>query len=752
MHIAVSLVLLVLLLPFHRASAVERLVIDAERDPDYLPYKVEIMENIPFSPTSMVIGHWKCVAKTGTGPSDPGLFVRVSNPPVTTDVSAQFNVREFPQTQSLRADFAIQMVISSFEATYDAEIDDILVVGGGNQSDSAFAFMLNESGSIRNKVFLASGTDRTGDGSWSGMVMLMLSADYDHDGTIEYFFWTNPQRDLTPRLLFCVDLESSRVEWSLPVASVVLRVLSLPYDAIEPGLLVVTAGPANGVQDDVFDDQYGYLTRIDTAGHIVWNHITSVFPRKADLWKGPTDDTFYLLHTRMFGTQNDDAVTCDTSLISIVDTDGEPVRTITCPSRVAAIWSADYDDDDTLEVFAISVLGAISIYDRQLNLIAQSNDVGIANIACILPSLGGEGPVFAMVRQSEVELYSKSFEKLAAVPIADHILPIEFDASGDVSGFVGFNQQTSIAGRITKRKWYDYIAIAYLDYQTYVLTALFAAFVGLVLISYYGRKTRRNLAIIRTQKIELEQAHRELREAQARIIEQEKFQQAKNIAGGFAHKIRNALFPARGIISNVQRQVGRGELKAHLKDADESLVLAIEMTSNISLYANLDSAFLPETVAVAATVGHVLDSRGGRIDRMQVAVHLEGSEDISVVINGKQFEMVLDNLIGNSLDAMKRTPEPSLTFSWHSEGDFVVVRCIDNGEGISPKDAARVFDMFFTTRPDSGTGIGLALAKKIVEMYEGAIVFSNGPGGGAVFELRLPQDKVTSMISTQSGR
>jgi len=62
----------------------------------------------------------------------------------------------------------------------------------------------------------------------------------------------------------------------------------------------------------------------------------------------------------------------------------------------------------------------------------------------------------------------------------------------------------------------------------------------------------------------------------------------------------------------------------------------------------------------------------------------------------------------------------------------------DNGPGIAPENQEQVFSLFFTTKPDSGTGLGLPIAKKIVESHGGRLSFSCGPQGGTRFTVSLP--------------
>jgi signal transduction histidine kinase len=72
-----------------------------------------------------------------------------------------------------------------------------------------------------------------------------------------------------------------------------------------------------------------------------------------------------------------------------------------------------------------------------------------------------------------------------------------------------------------------------------------------------------------------------------------------------------------------------------------------------------------------------------------------------------------------------------------SDGKSVIVSVIDFGQGIPAERLARVFDPFFTTK-EYGMGVGLAIARTIVEVHRGRIWAEHRPGGGAVFYVDLP--------------
>lgn len=103
-----------------------------------------------------------------------------------------------------------------------------------------------------------------------------------------------------------------------------------------------------------------------------------------------------------------------------------------------------------------------------------------------------------------------------------------------------------------------------------------------------------------------------------------------------------------------------------------------------------------------------------------------------------QLQQVLLNLTMNAIDAMKRIEGGrELKVSSKRDGSGEVVVCVsDTGVGL-PLEKDRIFDAFFTTKPQ-GTGMGLAVSRTIIESHGGSLAAVSNAGHGAVFYLRLP--------------
>jgi len=104
------------------------------------------------------------------------------------------------------------------------------------------------------------------------------------------------------------------------------------------------------------------------------------------------------------------------------------------------------------------------------------------------------------------------------------------------------------------------------------------------------------------------------------------------------------------------------------------------------------------------------------------------------------ISQVVSNLILNAQQALMERPLPRrIDIDGRRDGDRLVLRLADNGPGVSPEIAARIFDPYFTTKAAGvGTGIGLSISRSIIEAHGGELVLRDRPGGGAVFEVRLP--------------
>jgi len=107
--------------------------------------------------------------------------------------------------------------------------------------------------------------------------------------------------------------------------------------------------------------------------------------------------------------------------------------------------------------------------------------------------------------------------------------------------------------------------------------------------------------------------------------------------------------------------------------------------------------------------------------------------------NSGEISQVLLNLFINAGDAIGPR-EGTVRIRAKATGSGLDIAIEDNGPGIPPAAASKIFTPFYTTKP-AGTGLGLSLSRKIVEDHGGTLTFDTRPGIGTTFHVRLPAAK-----------
>jgi signal transduction histidine kinase len=134
------------------------------------------------------------------------------------------------------------------------------------------------------------------------------------------------------------------------------------------------------------------------------------------------------------------------------------------------------------------------------------------------------------------------------------------------------------------------------------------------------------------------------------------------------------------------------------------------------------------------------------LKKSRIKLVLDEIVPAQIRVDPQQIKQVLINLIQNAADSIgkngtvtlrARTDEKRLD---DRQMDVVILEVSDTGKGISPEAEKRLFDPFFTTK-DSGTGLGLPIAARIVEKHHGALQYQTQPDSGTTFGLILPLHK-----------
>jgi len=167
----------------------------------------------------------------------------------------------------------------------------------------------------------------------------------------------------------------------------------------------------------------------------------------------------------------------------------------------------------------------------------------------------------------------------------------------------------------------------------------------------------------------------------------------------------------------------------------ERLTQIIQRTGNRVLKQGRCIAVVDLTAlagAIPALLRHEIEEGGVRLQ-------IETPEPCLLRADAGELQQVLVNLVANAIDATSSTPAGArvIRLAVDQEGGFARARVTDSGPGVDEADMARIFDPFYTTKPD-GVGMGLQICRTIVESLGGNLRARNVAQGGAMFEFCIP--------------
>jgi signal transduction histidine kinase len=208
------------------------------------------------------------------------------------------------------------------------------------------------------------------------------------------------------------------------------------------------------------------------------------------------------------------------------------------------------------------------------------------------------------------------------------------------------------------------------------------------------------------------------------------------MANSIIHDLKNPICIVRCCADLIARDSTDPRVRELAAMTDKAVDGMLSMTQELLDYARGSTSLSLETVSI----WRLLDELNQQSLRLLPGHNIQFAKNIrydgNVVVDLSRFIRVLCNLIKNAREAM-----PSggiLTISSDLVGEQVVLRISDTGTGIPPEILAKVFEPFVTHGKSHGTGLGMAIAKSVIDAHSGKISISSVHGNGTTVDIRLP--------------
>jgi signal transduction histidine kinase len=246
---------------------------------------------------------------------------------------------------------------------------------------------------------------------------------------------------------------------------------------------------------------------------------------------------------------------------------------------------------------------------------------------------------------------------------------------------------------------------------------------------------RQSEEALRHERDKVKESMQRLIETQKMLIRSERLAAIGEAAAYLSHEIKNPLVNIGGFAGQIERSLSGDD-----KNIRKLQIIREEIRRLELLLTDVRDFTRPTTLArelndinscIEATVAFLED------DLKTMGIHCEQSLDHAlppIWFDPQQMKQVLINLIKNAAEAM---PGGKITILSWRDGDWIKVSIRDTGAGISTDTIEKIFEPFFTTKR-KGTGLGLAVCRKIIEDHGGAISVESEEGKGTKFTFSLP--------------
>ena len=278
---------------------------------------------------------------------------------------------------------------------------------------------------------------------------------------------------------------------------------------------------------------------------------------------------------------------------------------------------------------------------------------------------------------------------------------------------------------------------------------IFAPFAGVVSLIFFGvgigRRVFRLVYEPRLrEKFLQEEVQRRVHtrvSSERRHLEGEHHRSLEQLSASIAHEIRNPITAAKSLVQQMGEDPNGSDQVEYARVAVAELERVEKSISHLLRFAREEETQIA-SVVMEDVLESALETFRDRSARGGIKIIRKYDSDGRLEGDAEQLRRVLINLVGNAIDALEEAriegPEVRVSMGENLAGSEVWVRVTDNGLGIEDDVRDQIFDPFYTSR-EEGTGLGLALCRKIVDNHGGSIEVETASGDGTEFVLTFPK-------------
>ena len=318
-----------------------------------------------------------------------------------------------------------------------------------------------------------------------------------------------------------------------------------------------------------------------------------------------------------------------------------------------------------------------------------------------------------------------------------------------VNGYY-FGPRVALAGALTAGGLYALAATLVPPWVGWPSVVFLSVGAGLPAVSLglVAERERRAREEVERLNAELTGTLSRLQATQNELLESERMATVGRLSLKVAHEVRNPI-SAIELNAEMLQDIVRERSGADMEEAGGLVAAIRDQVNALDALTEEYLAFarFPRPHFEEESINHLLQELAEFVrpvatrQGLSVRAVTDAAVPATEIDRGLLRQAVL-NLVKNGFEAMSRGGE--LTVSSRLDGDVVEIAVSDTGPGIDANLAQRLFEPFFTTKPQ-GTGLGLGIARQITEEHGGELAWTNRPGGGVTFTMRLPVKRTVNV-------